>query len=191
MSGVVATAANVATYESDRTDGRPAGAYWYALWTNSHCERLVRDQLLAKGFDPFLPRIDVWSRRGSERRVVSTPLFSGYLFLRHPAMTKTSYLEVCKARGLVRILGERWDRLEIVPDEEIGAIQTVLASRMPLMPHPFLRDGERVKIVRGPLADVEGILIRTKLNKGLVVLQVSLLRRSVAVEVDCTLVAPA
>jgi transcription antitermination factor NusG len=165
--------------------------YWYAVWTNSHCEQLVHDQLLAKGFEPFLPRIDVWSRRGGERRVVSAPLFSGYLFLRHPVMSKASYIELCRARGLVRVLGERWDRLEVVPDSEVDGIRRVLEARLPAMPHPYLRDGERVRILHGPLADVEGILVRTKPNKGLIVLRVALLQRSVAVEVDCTLVTPA
>ena len=59
------------------------------------------------------------------------------------------------------------------------------------MPYPYLHHGERVRIVGGPLADVEGILIRAKPNKGLIVLRVALLQRSVAVEVDCTLVTPA
>jgi transcription antitermination factor NusG len=180
-----------ATYEPDVPGVRQAPLHWYAMWTNSHCEQLVHDQLRAKGFDPFLPRIDAWSRRGGERRVVSAPLFSGYLFLRHPAMTKASYIEISKARGLVRVLGERWDRLDVVPDREINAIRTVLDARVPVMPHPYVRDGERVRILRGPLTDVEGILIRSKPNKGLVVLRVALLQRSVAVEVDCTLVTPA
>jgi transcription antitermination factor NusG len=171
-------------------DVAAAPLHWYAVWTNSHCEQLVCDQLTARGFEPFLPRIEVWSRRGGQRRVVSAPLFSGYLFLRHPAMSKASYVELCQARGLVRVLGERWDRLEIVPDDEIDGIRTVLDARIPVKPHPYLREGERVRILRGPLADVEGTLVRTKPNKGLVVLQVALLQRSVAVEVDCTLVAP-
>jgi len=165
--------------------------YWYALWTHSHCERLVHDRLLARGFDPFLPMMEIWTRRGRERRVVSTPLFSGYLFLRHPAMTKGSYIELCATRGLARVLGESWDRLEVVPDQEIDGLRQTLNARTPLMPHPYLREGERVRILRGPLADVEGILVRTKPNKGLVVLQVGLLQRSVAVEVDCTLVTAA
>jgi transcription antitermination factor NusG len=165
--------------------------HWYAVWTSSHCEQLVHDQLRAKGFDPFLPRLEVWSRRGEEQRVVSAPMFAGYLFLRHPAMTKSSYIELCKVRGLVRVLGERWDRLEVVPDDEIASVRRVLDARVPVMPHPYLRAGERVRIRRGPLADVEGILVRTKPNRGLVVLQVSLLQRSVAVEVDCTLVTAA
>jgi transcription termination/antitermination protein NusG len=191
MSVVAETTVDSARRELDRPGGCPAPLYWYALWTNSHCEQLVHDQLLARGFDSFLPRVDIWSRRAGERRVVSAPLFSGYLFLRHPAMTKASYVEVYKARGLVRMLGERWDRLDVVPDDEMNYIRAVLDARVPVMPHPYLRDGERVRIVRGPLTDVEGILIRTKPNRGLVVLRVALLQRSVAVEVDCTLVTRA
>jgi transcription antitermination factor NusG len=183
-------AVDVATSLPGRRSLGEAPLYWYAVWTNSHCEQLVHDQLLARGFDPFLPRIEVWSRRGGERRVVSAPLFSGYLFLRHGAMTKASYIEVCKARGLVRVLGERWDRLEVVPEDEIDGIRRVLDARVPVMPHPYLRDGQRVRILKGPLADVEGILLRTKPNRGLVVLRIALLQRSVAVEVDCTLVTP-
>ncbi|HKZ75367.1 MAG TPA: transcription termination/antitermination NusG family protein [Actinomycetota bacterium] len=191
MPVAVETAVELATHVRDGAGVGPAPMYWYAMWTNSHCERLVHDQLVARGFDPFLPRIDVWARRGGERRVVSTPLFPGYLFLRHPAMTKASYIEIGKARGLVRMLGERWDRLDVVPDGEINGVRTVLDARVPVMPHPYLRDGQRVRIRYGPLTDVEGILIRTKPNKGLVVLRVALLQRSVAVEVDCTLVTPA
>lgn len=117
-------------------------------------------------------------------------MFPGYLFLRH-AMDKASYIEVRKARGLVRILGERSDRLAVVPDGEIEAIQRVLDARVPAMPHPYLREGQRVRITRGPLAGVEGILVQIKPNKGVLVLSVDLLQRSVAVAVDCTLVAAA
>ncbi|MGH7305055.1 MAG: transcription termination/antitermination protein NusG [Candidatus Rokuibacteriota bacterium] len=163
---------------------------WYALWTNSRCEQLVHDQLRARSFDPFLPKVNVWSRRGDERHLVSRPLFSGYLFLRHPRMDKTSYVELCKARGLVRVLGERWDQLHVVPDGEIDAIRRALDSRLPVTRHPYLREGQRVRIVGGPLTDLEGILVRTRLNKGLVVLNVNLLQRGVAVEVDCTRVTP-
>src|SRR2546427_12734556 len=91
---------------------------WHALWTYSNCEQLVHDQLAAKGFDLFLPIVEAWSRRGGVRRLARIPMFGSYLFLRH-AMDKASYLEVYKARGLVRILGERWDQLAVVPDSEI------------------------------------------------------------------------
>jgi transcription antitermination factor NusG len=149
----------------------------------------VYQQLAAKGFQAFLPKIDVWSRRGGLRHVIRVPVFPGYLFLHHP-MDKAGYVEARKARGLVRILGERWDRLAVVPDDEIEAVRRVVESRQPALPHPYLREGHRVRITRGPLTDVEGILLRIKPNKGLLVLALNLLQRSLAVEIDCTHVVP-
>jgi transcription antitermination factor NusG len=66
-----------------------------------------------------------------------------------------------------------------------------VGSRLPALAHPYLKEGRRVRIVRGPLAGVEGILASARLDKGLLVLSVDLLQRSVAVEVDCTQVVPA
>ena len=117
-------------------------------------------------------------------------MFPGYLFL-HRAMDKASYLDICKARGLVRVLGERWDQLEVVPDAEIKGIQRVQHAGGQVRPHPYLRVGQRVRITHGPLADVEGIFVRAKPNKGLLVVSIGLLQRAVAVEVDCTLVTAA
>ena len=163
---------------------------WHALWTRSHCEQLVYDQLAAKGFDLLLPKIEQWSRRGGLRHLIRVPMFSGYVFL-HAAMNKASYVEIVKARGLVQVLGERWDRLTTIPDREIDAIRRIVDARVPALPYPYLREGQRVRITRGPLTDVEGILVRTKPNRGLLVVSVDLLRRSVAAHVDCTWVVPA
>ncbi len=163
---------------------------WYVLWTRSHCEQMVHDQLAAKGYELFLPMLDVWSRRNGIRQHATIPMFPGYLFL-HEVMDKARYIEVCKARGLVRLLGEGWDRLASVPEDEIQAIQKVHQARLPSLPHPYLREGQRVRITHGLLAGVEGILLRTKRNRGLLVVSVDILRRSVAVEVDCTLVVTA
>jgi transcription termination/antitermination protein NusG len=162
-------------------------AQWYALYTRSHCEQLVHDQIAAKGFHLFLPKMEVWSRRGGVRHRILTPMFPSYLFMHH-AMDKEGYVEVRKARGLVRILGERWDCLSIVPESEITAIQRVMQAKIPVLSHPYLHEGQRVRILRGALAGVEGILLHTKADKGLLVLSVDLLRRSIAVEVDVTAV---
>jgi transcription antitermination factor NusG len=163
---------------------------WYVLWTHSHSEQLVHDQLAKKGFDLFLPKMNVWSRLRGVKHLIEVPMFPGYLFLRH-AMDKASYLDVCRVRGLVRVLGSRWDQLSTVPDGEVQSIQRVLEAGYQARPHPYLRVGQRVRITRGPLADVEGILLRAKPNKGLLVLSIGLLQRAVAVEVDCTLVTAA
>jgi transcription termination/antitermination protein NusG len=155
------------------------------LWTRSNCEQLVHDQLAAKGFDLFLPTAETWSRRAGTRVRSRVPLFRGYLFL-HDAVDKHSYIEVCKTRGLVQVLGERWDRLEVVPDAEIEAIQRIVDSHLPVFPHPYLREGQRVRITRGPLADLEGALVRGNPKTGLIVVSVALLQRSIAVHLDCT-----
>jgi transcription antitermination factor NusG len=114
-------------------------------------------------------------------------MFPGYLFLHH-ALDTHSYTSVSEARGLVRLLGEGWDRLAVVPDREIQTIQRVEASRLPALPHPFLREGQRVRITQGLLANTEGIFVRSKPNKGLLVVSIDLLQRSVAVEIDSTVV---
>jgi len=165
-------------------------ANWYAVWTRSHSEQLVADQLMAKGFDVFLPRISIWSRRGGIRHVIQVPMFSGYLFL-HEAVDKNTYIEVQEARGIVRILGERWDRLSPIADVEIESLQRVLDAQLTLTPYPYLHEGQRVRITGGPLKGVEGFLVKNKLRKGLLVLSVNLLQQSVVAVVDCTWVDPA
>ena len=119
------------------------------------------------------------------RHHIPVPMFPGYLFLHH-ALDLNSYFEVLKTRELVRILGDGRDRLAVVQDAEIEAVQKVVQAHLPALPYPYLREGQRVRIMRGPLAGVEGILVHTKPNKGLLVLSIELFQRSVAVEVDCT-----
>jgi transcription antitermination factor NusG len=165
-------------------------AEWCALWTHAHCEQLVQDQLKAKQFDVFLPMTTMWSRRGGLQHQIQVPMFPGYLFLRQ-TINKANCIEILKTRGLSRILGERWDRPALVADSEIEAVQRLLETRLPVVAHPYLQEGQRVRIVEGPLADLEGILVEAKPSKGLFVLSVNLLRRSVAVEIDCTRVVPA
>ena len=167
-----------------------AGERWHALWTRSNCEQLVHDALSARGFEVFLPKVGMWSRRAGRKKLAPAPMFPGYLFLRR-AMDKASYIEVRKANGLVAILGERWDQLAVVPDPDIAAIQQALRAHLPVLPHPFLAAGQRVRIARGPLADVQGFFVRANPSKGLLVISIDMLHRSVAVEVDCTLVEAA
>jgi transcription antitermination factor NusG len=173
----------------EQRDGLPAavGAAcpWYVLYTHSHCEQLVYDQLAAKGFHLLLPKIQVWSQRAGVRHRIAVSMFPGYLFL-HSLVDSATYLEIRKARGLVRILGQGWDRLAAVPEEEIHAIRAVLNSKLPIQSHPYLREGQRVRVMRGLLSGVQGILVGGKANKGRLVLSVDLLQQSVAVEVDCS-----
>ena len=173
---------------SERALALEQDAGWYALWTHSNCEHLVQRQLASKGYETFLPQLKAWKRRGRERFLSCKPMFPGYLFLRH-SMDKAAYIDILGSRGLVRVLGERWDRLDQIPEWEIDAIRQVIDSGMPALPYPFLREGQRVRIARGPMAGMEGFLVELEPRKGILVLSIDLLQRSVAVEIDCTMLA--
>ena len=163
---------------------------WHALRTWSHCERFVADKLRARGLQVFDPEVPIWSWCGGVKRASVRPLFPGSLFLRHE-MDRESFIRLLRGRGVVRFLAERWDGLSVVPDREIEAIRRVLDAALTPLPHPYVQDGRRVTIRRGPLEGVEGILLDTRPNRGLLVLSIELFRRSVAVEIDRTLAAAA
>lgn len=170
-------------------DGALEAAAWYAIWTRSHCERLVAQQLVAKGFQPFLPEMAVRSRRSDTTSTVQRPMFPGYLFLKH-SMEKRSYLEILKARGVVRVLEGGWNRLTPIADEEMLAIERVIDSGAPILAQPYFHEGDRVRVVEGPLAGIEGLFVRDKKNRGRLIVSVRLLQTSVAIELDCDYVTP-
>jgi transcriptional antiterminator RfaH len=161
---------------------------WYAVWTRVHSERLVVDQLSAKGFAAFLPEMGVWSKRQGQMHVIPAPMFPGYLFVRQK-MDKHAYIEMLKTRGLVRILEDGWNRLTPIPDHEVAAVQRVVEARVPVFPHAW-HEGDRVRVTHGPLKDVEGTFIQDKPDCGRLIVSVGLLGRGIAVEVDCTSVTP-
>jgi transcription antitermination factor NusG len=165
-----------------------SGESWYAVWTQSHCERLVAAQLSAKGFRSFLPEMQTWSKRVGSMHLIRVPMFPGYLFVRH-AMHKSSYVEMLKVRGLVRILENGWTRLTPIPEAEIDAIHRISQANVPVLPHAHLRHGDRVEVLEGPLSGLRGIFVHDKPAKGRLVVSVNLLGRSVAVEVDCVAVS--
>ena len=164
-------------------------ASWFAVWTYSHCEQLVHDQLAGKGFRMFLPTMRTWSRRAGKQRLIPVPMFPSYLFINH-AIDKRSHVAILNTRGVVRILGARWDELLPVADTDIDALRRIQDADVPVWPHAYLHEGQRVRIHEGPLTGVEGVLLRSKPNRGVLVLSVDLLRQSVALEVDCTAVVP-
>lgn len=177
--------ASVSVEPSPEIAATGSPAPWHVVWTRSHCEQAVHDQLAVRGFHPFLPKVRRWSRRAGLRHLISTPLFPGYLFL-NDALDKPSHVALRKTQGLAAVLGERWDRPAVVPAGEVDAIRRVVESGADVFPHFYLREGQRVRIVAGPLDGVEALLVRHRPNKGLVVVSVHLLQRSVAVELDIT-----
>jgi len=158
---------------------------WYAIRTRSRHEKLVRDQLEARGIQPFLPligRIRQWKDR---RKLVHFPLFPGYCFARFALKDR---LLVLTAVGVVEILGNRQGPVP-VPDPEIEAIQRLVTSTLPYDPHPFLREGMEVEVIRGPLAGIRGLFVR-KGTRGRLVITVRIIQQAVSVELDASDIRP-
>jgi transcription elongation factor/antiterminator RfaH len=155
---------------------------WYATYTRSKHEQKVNGRLEKKNIDTFLPLIERWSRRKDRRKRIHLPLFPGYLFVR-TEMDARTHLEILKTGGVVRILCQDGKPAPI-PDEQIHAIQVLIQNGVVVSPHPYLKEGMRVRVVNGPLRGLEGILIKAKSNKHRLILSVDLIQESVSVEID-------
>ena len=158
---------------------------WWALYTRHQHEKVVAEMLTAKGFDVFLPLYESTRRWKDRRKILSLPLFPCYLFVRGGLDRR---LQVVTTPGVHMIL-YRGERVAIIPQVEIEAIQRAVDGPFRVEPHPFLKCGSRVRVVRGPLEGVEGILVRKK-NLCRLVLSVDMLAQAVAVEVHAADVEP-
>jgi transcriptional antiterminator NusG len=160
-------------------------AEWYAIWTRSRHEQVVRDQLEKKGYESFLPTIARWSRWKDRKKKIDWPLFPGYCFARFHARER---LPVLKCTGVVNIISFEGEPAPI-PEHEIHGIRQLVESDLAYDPCPMIREGMMVEVVHGPLKGVIGRLLR-KSEKARLVLSVDLIGQAVSVEVDAADVRP-
>ena len=158
---------------------------WWAIHTLYHHEKLVAEMLTAKGIEVFLPLYDSLRQWRDRRMLLSLPLFPCYLFVRGRAHSRTP---IVTTPGVHVILGNG-DHPTIVPETEIQAIRRSIEGPFRVEPHPFLKCGERVRVKRGTLEGLTGILVRKK-NLCRLVLSVEMLAQSVCVEIDAEDVEP-
>jgi transcription antitermination factor NusG len=164
----------------------PRRESWFAIWTRNQYEPRVCAQLRRKRFEVFLPTVRAPSRRRDKRVVLAQPLFPGYLFLRF-APSRVGYISVASTDGVVRVLGEGWDALQPVPDEQVEAVRRLVTSAEGARAVPWIHVGDRVRIAAGPLAGLEGLVGAWHRGRATFVVNVDLLQRSVGVEVEATL----
>jgi transcription antitermination factor NusG len=158
---------------------------WFALQVKPNAEWSVSAALRAKGFEEFLPAYRTrrkWSDRWKE---LELPLFAGYVFCRFDPQNRLPVLVTPGVSGVVGC-GKVPQPVE---NHEIDDLRAVILSGLSARPWPYLRIGDRVRLQDGPLTGVEGILLDVKQNRKLV-LSVSLLQRSVAVEVEDCWITP-
>lgn len=155
------------------------GPLWYAIWTRSRHEKMVRDQLAKKSVEVFLPTIGKWSRWKDRKKKIEWPLFPGYCFARFDA---TNRLPVLTCDGVVQIVGVEGVPSPI-PEVEVDSIRQLVESELSYDPCPLVKEGQMVKVVSGPLRGVVGRLQRKGAHARLV-LSVDLIGQAVSVEVD-------
>jgi transcriptional antiterminator NusG len=156
-----------------------ASPEWYAIWTRSRHEQVVRDQLEQKGVEAFLPTLPKWSRWKDRKKKIDWPLFPGYCFARFDLSER---LPVLKCSGVVSIVSFDGE-IAPIPEQEITGIRRLVESELQYDPCPLIREGMMVEVTHGPLKGVIGRLIRKGAHARLI-LAVDLIGQAVSVDVD-------
>jgi transcriptional antiterminator NusG len=161
---------------------------WYVIHTRSRHEKRVSEQLQIRQVEVFLPLYRARRNWNGRKATVDLPLFPGYVFVRIPLAERLSVLGLAGVAGLVSFQGAPVP----LPELEMERMRSCL-SLATAEPVPYFRPGNRVRIVAGPLAGLEGVILRQN-GQARFVLSIDLILRSVAVNVDACdleLVVPA
>jgi transcriptional antiterminator RfaH len=160
--------------------------YWFALLVKPRHEKAVSAALRSKHYEEFLP-LRRMQRKWSDRvKVIEMPLLAGYTFCRFDPREK---VHILRTPGVRKVVG--WGATAVpVEEAEIEALQTVMRAGLPAAPCPFLRTGQEIRLDSGPLSGLCGLLRQSRGHSRLVV-SITLLQRSVSVEVEQAWISPA
>jgi transcription antitermination factor NusG len=156
---------------------------WYAIYARHQHEKAIAKILTSKGFETLLPLYESARRWKDRTKILSLPLFPCYVFVKGGLERRLDILTTPGIYALVSSAG----RPSPIPPVEIEAIRRAVESGARVEPHPWLQSGDLVRIKRGPLAGIRGILVRKK-NFYRLVLSVEMLGKAVAVELDSQLI---
>src|SRR5450432_695841 len=153
---------------------------WFAIRTSPRWELRAASELSRRGLETYLPLCRV-ERKWSDRiKIIDQPLFPGYLFGRFRMADR---VRVLQAPGVLQIVGIG-NTPAPIGDRELDNLRTLVSANTLLAPWPYLGAGQRIRIDRGPLAGVEGFVVRAGQGALRIVVSVDLLQRSVAAEID-------
>jgi transcriptional antiterminator NusG len=159
---------------------------WYAIRTRSRGEKVVREQVMQRGIESFLPlrtRVSQWKDR---RKRIDWPLFPGYCFARFTGEQK---LLVLQSPGVVEIIGSALGRPEPIPDSEIMGLQILISTGQPYDAHPHLEQGMTVEVIRGPLIGIQGRLLK-KTEGCRLLITINLIGQGAVVHINADDIAP-
>ena len=164
---------------ASRNTGRVAGIdEWLAVWVKSNFEKSVSQSIRARGITEFLPTCIKRTRR-ARAEDLQEPLFPGYVFCHLAPMQRAAVLRI---PGVVNFVGVgKWPLA--VDEQEIEAIRKMVTLSSTVCEWPYTQTGQQVLINKGPLAGIKGVVISNK-NTARIVVSITLLKRSLAAEID-------
>ena len=152
---------------------------WYAVYTRHQHEKSAAQLLARKGFEVLLPLYHSRSRWSDRTQIVLLPLFPNYLFVQCDLDSRVRVLQTAGVCWFVSNAGVP----TAVPEAEIEMVRRVVEAPVNVQPHSFLDRGDQVRVLRGPLTGLTGVLTRVK-NQCRVIISLELLHKSAAIEID-------
>ena len=156
--------------------------HWFAVHVKARHEFKVSERLKESDVEVFLPAVERSRTWKDRKKLIHFPLFPCYLFV-NITTSHEDKLTVLMTKGVVRFLGSIPGEPETIPEEQILSLKKVLERKVELDPYPYLQEGHRVRIKKGPLAGVEGILVE-KAGKHKLILSVDILCQSTSVTIE-------
>jgi len=165
--------------------GLDSGRQWYVVRVKPQHERTVSYSLLKKGFERYVPLYKTLRRWSESLKELGLPIFPGCVFCR---LALEDAPEVLATPAVYQLVGHGAVPVP-VEEHELHTIQRIESAGLPIAPWPYLREGQRVQVARGPLTGVTGMLAGST-KTWHVVVNVHLLQRGVAVTVGRSDLAP-
>jgi transcription antitermination factor NusG len=161
--------------------GDSSAEQWFAIHTYSRHEKAVAQEIRDLGITTFLPTVKEVRKWSDRRKIVESPLFTCYVFVRI-VPDNQARLKVLRVNGVLRFIGTHGMGIPI-PDDQIQAVQILTEEQLPVCSHPFLKIGQRVRIRSGALSGVEGILVARNGERTLIV-SLDAIQRSLSVRIE-------
>jgi transcription antitermination factor NusG len=160
---------------------------WFAVRTRSRHERVVERGLSGQGLEVFYPVVNQIRQWSDRKKLVETPLFAGYTFVRI-APTPGQRVNVLRTQGVVELVGAQGQGIPI-PEDQIEAVRAIAALNLPFTQHVFLKVGQRVRVRGGALDGVQGVLVANNGSRNLVI-SVEPIQRALSIRIEGYQVEP-
>jgi transcription termination/antitermination protein NusG len=154
---------------------------WWVVHTKSRNEKALAHDLIRRNISYFLPM--TWKVRRKSRRTIRSllPLFGGYLFFCGQENDRVEVLRTDRAANLIEVKDQEKLRKELLQ------IEQALRAGVPVTPHKYIREGQKCRVVAGPLMGLEGVVATTR-GATRLVLQVDMLGQAASVEIDMDMI---